>query len=273
MKYHYPTCDLFLVGDSAEIYRLNLERGQFLTPFTSEASSINKCAINPVHHLLACGTQEGRIEAWDPRARNRVGILDCGFNCINDSGKIDGVPAITALEFNGALELGVGTSTGHVLVYDIRSNKPSYVKDHMNSQPIIDVDFHRQQDLIYSMDNTILKIWNKNDGKLFTSIEASTAFNNLCVVPNSGMLFMATENTKMQSYYIPSLGPAPKWASFLDSLTEELEESNSQIVYDDYKFVTKSELEALGLDHLLGTNLLRAYMHGLVFSFFFINFH
>lgn len=35
-----------------------------------------------------------------------------------------------------------------------------------------------------------------------------------------------------------------------------------QNIYDDYKFVTKQELEQLGLDHLEGTNLLRAYMHG-----------
>lgn len=73
---------------------------------------------------------------------------------------------------------------------------------------------------------------------------------------------MANENTKMQTYYVPSLGPAPKWASFLDSLTEELEESNAEIVYDDYKFVTKQELADLGLEHLVGTQMLRAYMHG-----------
>lgn len=34
------------------------------------------------------------------------------------------------------------------------------------------------------------------------------------------------------------------------------------IVYDDYKFVTKQELEEIGLSYLIGTNLLRAYMHG-----------
>jgi ribosome biogenesis protein ENP2 len=33
-------------------------------------------------------------------------------------------------------------------------------------------------------------------------------------------------------------------------------------VYDDYKFITKQELEQLGLAHLIGTSLLRAYMHG-----------
>lgn len=81
------------------------------------------------------------------------------------------------------------------------------------------------------------------------------------------MFFLANETTKMQTYYIPSLGPAPRWAAFLDSLTEELEESTTENIYDDYKFITKSELESLGLEHLLGTNLLRAYMHGYEFYF------
>ena len=33
-------------------------------------------------------------------------------------------------------------------------------------------------------------------------------------------------------------------------------------VYDDYKFVTRTELDTLGLTHLIGSSLLRAYMHG-----------
>lgn len=58
------------------------------------------------------------------------------------------------------------------------------------------------------------------------------------------------------------MGPAPRWCSFLDSLTEELEESDVLAVYDDYKFVTAKELDEIGLSHLVGTNLVRAYMHG-----------
>ena len=58
------------------------------------------------------------------------------------------------------------------------------------------------------------------------------------------------------------MGPAPKWCSFLDNLTEELESNPQSTVYDDYKFVTKQELETIGLSNLIGTNVLRAYMHG-----------
>ena len=87
--------------------------------------------------------------------------------------------------------------------------------------------------------------------------------NDLTIYPGSGLLFFANDQPKMQVHYIPSLGPAPKWAHFLDNITEEIEEENNGVsVYDDYKFVTKQELDDLGLDHLIGSNLLRAYMHG-----------
>lgn len=43
-----------------------------------------------------------------------------------------------------------------------------------------------------------------------------------------------------------ALGPAPRWCSFLDNLTEELEENPESTIYDDYKFVTRQDLENLG---------------------------
>lgn len=45
---------------------------------------------------------------------------------------------------------------------------------------------------------------------------------------------------------LQALGPAPRWCSFLDNLTEELEESPESTVYDDYKFLTRKDLENLG---------------------------
>lgn len=68
---------------------------------------------------------------------------------------------MTALKFQGSLTLGVGTATGQVLLYDIRSSRPFLVKDHMYGLPILDVDFHDVQDLILSMDSSVIKIWRK----------------------------------------------------------------------------------------------------------------
>ncbi|TYH70081.1 hypothetical protein ES332_D05G094000v1, partial [Gossypium tomentosum] len=62
-------------------------------------------------------------------------------------------------------------------------------------------------------------------------------------------------------------GTCSKWCSSLESLTEELEEGGQTSIYDNYKFLTKEDLEKLNLTNLIGTNLLRAYMHG-----FFIDF-
>lgn len=78
---------------------------------------------------------------------------------------------------------------------------------------------------------------------------------------------LATENKRLSNFFIPSLGPAPKWCSFLENLTEEMEEeagggAGAGTLYDDYRFVTKEDLDRLGLTRLVGTPALRAYMHG-----------
>jgi ribosome biogenesis protein ENP2 len=71
---------------------------------------------------------------------------------------------------------------------------------------------------------------------------------NIHPIPSTGLLLAATDSPTMSAYYVPELGPAPKWASFLDGVTEELEEDVStgagKGAYSDFKFVDKKELEA-----------------------------
>ena len=67
----------------------------------------------------------------------------------------------------------------------------------------------------------------------------------------------------MHSFFIPSLGLAPRWCHFLDNLVHEMENETQTETYDNYKFLTVPELKSLSLAHLIGkTNLLRPYMHG-----------
>ncbi|ELT94330.1 hypothetical protein CAPTEDRAFT_145469 [Capitella teleta] len=262
MAYHTPSCDLYMSAVGPEVYRLNLEQGRFLKAIRTDSMEVKCCELNPVHHLLGLGTAEGQVECWDPRTKKRVGLLDSAISSISEVSDIEGMPAVTALTFQGGLTMGVGMSTGQVLLYDLRSNKPFLVKDHNYGLPIKKVVFHDSSRLVLSQDSRILKIWEKDSGKAFTSIEPGVNLNDLCVLPNSGLLFMTNESPKILSYYIPSLGPAPKWCSFLDSLTEEMEENPAPTVYDDYKFVTRTELDGLGLTHLIGSKMLRGYMHG-----------
>lgn len=267
LAYHYPSCDLYLAAAGSEIYRLNLSQGRFLNSLQTNSSGINKCEFNKVHYLLACGTEDGRIEAWDPRSRHRVGLLDCAVHMdtefmsdsdLNTANRF----GITALAYNDALTLGIGTQTGQVLLYDIRSDKPLLVKDHNDGLPVKDLEFHNSSGKVVSMSSKIVKIWDKETGAPHTSIESEVDFNDLCLVPNSGMLFLATEDVKLQTYFLPSLGTAPRWCPHLDALIEELEEEEAPSQYDDYKFVTEEELKRIGLENLIGTDILRAVMHG-----------
>lgn len=77
------------------------------------------------------------------------------------------------------------------------------------------------------------------------------------------MLLTANEGKQQHSFFIPSLGPASRWCSFLDNMVEEMAEEVRTETYDNYKFLTLPELKQLSMDHLIGkTNLLRPYMHG-----------
>ena len=263
IAYHPMNCDLYVAGAGSDIHRLNLEQGRFLNPLVTQSLGSNCIQVNQEHQLIVNGTIEGQVEAWDPRTRNKGGVLDCAFDLLKgDHLENDQVPQITSLAFRDALNLGVGTSTGHVILYDIRSSRPLLIKDHLYGTPIKKLFFHSTMDQVVSLDAKAVKIWDRQSGKAYTSIESEAELNDISCYPGSGLMFMANEQVKMQVHYVPSLGPAPRWCSFLDNITEEIEESEVTAIYDDYKFITKDELTDLGLDHLVGTTLLRAYMHG-----------
>lgn len=204
------------------------------------------------------GSREGTVEAWDPRSKTKCSTLDVAI-------KLPGVkefPSISALKFKDGLHMGVGTNSGHVLLYDIRSKEPLLIKDHLNKKPIKRLAFNSNHNAVYSLDEAMLKLWDEQTGKQIAYIESTSSFNDFCTIPDSGMFFLAQEDVKMLTFYVPAMGPAPRWCSFLDNLTEEIESEVVEHMYDDYQFITQKELEELGLEHLIGSNLLKAYMHG-----------
>lgn len=258
--------DLAVVGSAPEIYRLSLSEGRFMTPVPSKSPAINACGFSPEHGLFGCAGEDGVLECFDMRTKASVGSLDAASAA--------GAPGeqLTALRFDDSgMHIAVGTSTGQVAVYDLRSSRPLVVKDHMYGTRIVDLKFQRALGdgtsgrKVVSTDTHIVKVWDVNDGKPFTSIqppEKSGDINDLCLWPGSGLMIMGMDSPNLLPFFVPALGPAPRWCSFLEGLTEELEESAAPALYDDYKFVTRGELERLGLGHLLGTPMLRAYMHG-----------
>jgi ribosome biogenesis protein ENP2 len=114
-----------------EVYRLNLEVGRFMKSYEVDvggddmttagagslqggihAGSVNVASVaEDSHNLLAFGTSLGTVEFWDPRSRNRVGILSAP----NDA--FEGRSAMSALKFHrSGLELATGNSNGLVCV-------------------------------------------------------------------------------------------------------------------------------------------------------------
>lgn len=266
MAYHAPSCDLVLGGQGNEAFRLNLDQGRFLAPFETLSPGLNVIKNNLANQLWMMGGEDGFVEFWDSRSRSRVGRNNCGLALMAQQGadSFSSMPEITAMgTMSDGLTYAVGTSSGQVMIYDFRSTKPMLTKDHQSDMPIKNVQFLTgEASNVLSADAKVIKIWNKDTAKLYASIEPESDINDVCVWDQSGLIMTANEGTRMNIFYLPSLGPAPKWCTFLDSLTEEMEENPQANVYDDYKFVTRSELANLGLEHMIGTPVLRAYMHG-----------
>ncbi|CEF64014.1 Nucleolar protein 10 [Strongyloides ratti] len=266
MCFSRETSDLFIVGSGSDVFRLNLEEGKFMEPFNTTSDTLTCCKLNDDHQLFLCGTDDGKIFAFDHRDKSNVGILDCALGQYSDTNNylktIYDIPEIKTIKFRDPMTFGVGTTTGHVLIYDIRSSRPLFVKDLQMGLPVKKLDFVKESNAAISMDSQVLKVWDCNSGKPLCAIEPGVVLNDFVRYPNSGLFFFANEGQKMQQYFVPSIGPAPKWCSYLETITEELEETDQPIIFDDYKFVTKEQLEDIGLADLIGTNVVKSYMHG-----------
>ncbi|GAA5851362.1 hypothetical protein JCM3766R1_007013 [Sporobolomyces carnicolor] len=258
---------------------------------------VNAIDINPAHQLLCFGTEtaqgRGTVEMWDPRSRTRAGVLRLPYTTLLGSSQssasllqpnLPGVDdvlggggggvAITALANRAdGLNLAVGTSTGHVLLYDLRANRPYQTKDQGYGLPVKKVewiesargstgDADMEGGYVASADEKVVKIWGRETGNNLVAINPPMQINDLHVYPGTGLVFLANETSPMTGYYVPQLGPAPKWCRFLDNMTEEMEEDQETLLYDDYKFVDRQELEDLNLTHLVGSDTLKPYMHG-----------
>ncbi|SCV00075.1 LANO_0F05072g1_1 [Lachancea nothofagi CBS 11611] len=263
LAYNKANCDLYVGSSGDELYRLNLEQGRFLNPLKLETEGVNHVSVNDTNGLIAVGMEENVVEFWDSRARSRVAKLTL-------ENSFDSSPfQVTATSFrNDGLNFACGTSTGYSYLYDLRASQPTIVKDQgygFEIKKIIwldDTGAEGGNNNILTSDKRIAKIWDRTDGKAYASMEPSVDINDVEHVPGTGMFFTANEGIPMHTYYIPNLGPAPQWCSFLDSITEELEEKPSDSVYSNYRFITRDDVTKLSLTHLVGSKVLRAYMHG-----------
>jgi ribosome biogenesis protein ENP2 len=283
---------------NGEVFRLNLEVGRFMKGYEVDVGgddlatvgggalqggihtgSVNAATVaEDSHNLLAFGTSLGTVEFWDSRSRNRVGILGSPQDA-----SFDGRPEITALQFHrSGLELATGNANGLVYLYDLRSPVPTQKKDQGYGFPIKNIIYlnsttstraQTSDPKILTADKRIIKIWDPRDAVTWSSVEPAVDLNHVEWCRDSGLILTANEGQQQHAFFIPQLGPAPKWCSFLDNVVEEMAEdpndphsfnsTSAGQVYDNFKFLTLPQLRELNLDHLIGTtSLLRPYMHG-----------
>ncbi|KAL7486540.1 hypothetical protein ACHAW6_012147 [Cyclotella cf. meneghiniana] len=339
--------DVDVAGRSTgQVYRFNLDEGRFSQTLSYDSALRTKSfeegrtlqlggsciAVSPTHSLTAIGAEDGTVRFWDNRVpvgsshddvhltpflNLDVASATAGFGFFDDSTNIGFSGEVTSICFNSSgVHMCAGTKGGNVALYDMRSSKPLFIKEHQYGLPIHTVQFHDGSGAVLSSDAKLVKIWNAKGsassgmqrtddwnegpaigkginsdgvggaiGSIVANVEGTADFTHFLVAGdssdtsghNSGLLLCTGEQSKVQSFYCPMLGPAPKWCSFLDNITEELEEKDgaldksagasdgivqTETIYEDYKFLTRTEIDQLGIQNLVGTPLLRGYMHG-----------
>eukprot|EP00667_Euglena_gracilis_P004841 EG_transcript_4866 len=292
IAYQPSTCDLLIGGVGPEVHRLNLQSGMFSLPFTTSLDTgTNVLAVNPQHELLGFGGANGWVECWDSRDGTKAaGMLDLNKSLqqFNGMGEDE---EVTALKFDDdGITMAVGTSNGLCCLYDLRNNRPRVVKDHNYSEPINTIEFFRrdgdagyQRSYVLSSCKKALKVWDREDGAPFTSMEPHHSINEFCLIksranlpppydcPSSGLILLAQDRPAISTYFIPQLGKAPDWCSFIQGLTyeEEVQQERAKdentLTMGDRKFVTAQELEELGLTPGVGGGI-KPWMHGYLVS-------
>lgn len=147
-----------------------------------EILGVNAIDINPAHQLFAFGIEgNGTVQFWDPRSRTRVGLLHLPMSRLLPTGKpavstlpgvnADSGPSVSATAIASridGLSYAIGTSTGHTLLYDIRSPRPSAIKDQGYGLPVKVVSWIEGgsrmagDGLVLSADKKVLKIWDRH---------------------------------------------------------------------------------------------------------------
>ena len=314
LAYEPTTCELLVAAKGNKVFRINLEEGRFSEPWAfDEMSASGTCiAVDRTQPLASLGCDDGIVRFWDNRAPDSLrpflkldvqsatkgyGYSDELFMANRNPGEITSI-----VHDPSGMYMAAGTAGGLVALYDVRSSRPLHIKEHKHGLPIHTVRFHSGSGSVLSADEKLVKVWQYRSsgdvlstskdvgrngsslGSVLVNIEGSGKLSHFIVAGDendaygdrTGVIMCATDQPKMESYYVPAVGIAPKWCSYLENITEELEERDlkrdgegedlvkegHESIYENYKFVSRDDIDKLGISNLIGTPLLRGYMHG-----------
>ena len=249
---HEKTKNIYIpVADrSGEIIRFNLEKGKFLTSLNGIPGEINSSSCKNISHtLLAFGKSNGMVELWDTRQTKKPVRF---INSLLYFPKKEKNP-VTYLSFPenfSSHRLYSGFSSGHVLIYDLRSSAPILSKKISNNSAIKMIYKAEQfKEWILSVDQKTIKVWNEQNGKTLLNIKSSSKkiyykhkfINNVCPIQHTGFILIVSGNNGMANglvdgRYIPCLGPLPRWCfpySFSKSLIENSGKNGKAFNYQE----------------------------------------
>lgn len=193
-----PSCEALIGCTGREVYRFNLEEGRYMSPLVvgadssgkgkhkaspSEIEGVNCIDINPSHGLWSFGLDgptHSQIEFHDPRSRSCLTSLSLPSSSILPSSSSSKSIAITSLKSHptDGLSLAVGTSTGHTLLYDLRSARPFAMKDQGYGEGVRCLDWLEGgggEGKVMSADSKVIKVWDKNQVRAANSLSFGRA--------------------------------------------------------------------------------------------------
>uniref|UniRef100_A0A9I9DI69 Nucleolar protein 10 n=1 Tax=Cucumis melo TaxID=3656 RepID=A0A9I9DI69_CUCME len=177
IEFDYWSADLLCAASSPDLYRISLQQGRFLPPLNTESPAINVVSRSKLHGIVACGGIDGAVECFDTRTKlSSIGRLDA----IAPAGDKD--QEVTALAFDdiSGFQMAVGSSSGKVLIYDLRSSDPIRIKDHLYDSPILDIKWHStlnsEKPKMITTDKHIVRIWDPDTAKALVDPFAYDAY-------------------------------------------------------------------------------------------------
>ena len=160
-------------------------------------SGCNAVDINSMHGLISAGLDDGTVEFWDPRSKQRAGKLFVSDQLINSTNNTEQSSCgITSLAFRpqDALNFACGQWDKHYYMIYVHLNPIKLkIKDMGMILKIIWCQDSLKPEMILTSDKRIVKIWDHTNGKSFASMEPTVDINDICHIPQSGMFSWLTK--------------------------------------------------------------------------------
>ncbi|OIR58222.1 MAG: nucleolar protein 10 [Amphiamblys sp. WSBS2006] len=213
MFYERGGCEVVCCGASSEGAAFSAEAGKFTRYFPTTSKSLDACCHSGPSRLYLFGGVSGRVSLFDGRQKEKV-------LCLRERDCSDGAVTSLLVQRDG-VTVCVGSSEGRIGVHDIRNGGCLFTKDHFYGESIRKME--QEGDVVLSSDCRVVRVWDRRSGATRGSIETETEINDF--THDGGYVAVACEEEQMQSFYLPELGAAPKWAEAVEKYAESIEEN------------------------------------------------